>query len=171
MNLNILWKENQFEEVRLRDLTLHPILLLESPFSSVRPLVTKFQPHCSCNSLSARRAQRRKSRGPKGLQLEVGARRAPWLLVIYIIGKLWISAFSWYSKTYFFILLAVRISVTHPDRLRNSFCVLAHSDTILIKDYNKSWVAFLQGFLLINPSGRVIRGNFSFYNQRVQNVQ
>ena len=44
---------------------------------SVRPLVTKFQPH----GLSARRARRTKSRGPKGLQLEVGARRAPRLLV------------------------------------------------------------------------------------------
>ena len=31
--------------------------------------------------LSARRARRTKSRGPKGLQLEVGARRAPRLLV------------------------------------------------------------------------------------------
>ena len=35
--------------------------------------------------LSARRARRTKSRGPKGLQLEVGARRAPRLLVIDIV--------------------------------------------------------------------------------------
>merc|ERR1719239_1572884 len=35
--------------------------------------------------LSARRARRTKSRGPKGLQLEVGARRAPRLLVRFII--------------------------------------------------------------------------------------
>ena len=35
------------------------------------------------HGLSARRAQRTKSRGPKGLQLEVGARRAP-RLVAYI---------------------------------------------------------------------------------------
>ena len=35
--------------------------------------------------LSARRARRTKSRGPKGLQIEVGARRAPRLLVYYII--------------------------------------------------------------------------------------
>ena len=34
--------------------------------------------------LSARRAQRTKSRGPKGLQLDVGARRAPRLLVCNI---------------------------------------------------------------------------------------
>ena len=33
------------------------------------------------HGLSARRARRTKSRGPKGLQLEVGARRAPRLLV------------------------------------------------------------------------------------------
>ena len=35
--------------------------------------------------LSARRARRTKSRGPRGLQLEVGARRAPRLLVFYIL--------------------------------------------------------------------------------------
>ena len=34
--------------------------------------------------LSARRARMTKSRGPKGLQLEVGARRAPRLLVLNI---------------------------------------------------------------------------------------
>ena len=34
--------------------------------------------------LSARRARRTKSRGPKGLQLEVGVRRAPRLLMSYI---------------------------------------------------------------------------------------
>ena len=34
------------------------------------------------HGLSARRAQRTKSRGPKGLQVEVGARRAPKLLVV-----------------------------------------------------------------------------------------
>ena len=34
--------------------------------------------------LGARRARRTKSRGPKGLQLEVGARRAPRLLVFDI---------------------------------------------------------------------------------------
>ena len=33
------------------------------------------------DGLSALRAQRAKSRGPKGLQLEVGARKAPRLLV------------------------------------------------------------------------------------------
>ena len=37
--------------------------------------------------LSARRARRTKSRGPKGLQLEVGARRAPRLLVYNNIAK------------------------------------------------------------------------------------
>ena len=35
------------------------------------------------HGLSARRARRTKSRGPKGLHLEVGARRAPRLLVPY----------------------------------------------------------------------------------------
>ena len=35
------------------------------------------------HGLSARRARRTKSRGPKGLQLEVGARRAPRLLVAH----------------------------------------------------------------------------------------
>ena len=35
------------------------------------------------HGLSARRTRRRKSRTPKGLQLEVGARRAPRLLVKY----------------------------------------------------------------------------------------
>ena len=39
--------------------------------------------------LSARRAQRMKSRGLKGLQLEVGARRAPRLLVLRIFLKIW----------------------------------------------------------------------------------
>ena len=43
--------------------------------------------------LSARRARRTKSRGPKGLQLEVGARRAPRLLVLYI------SSFGYNSRT------------------------------------------------------------------------
>ena len=38
------------------------------------------------HGLSARRARRTKSRGPKGLQLEVGARRAPRLLV-YICNR------------------------------------------------------------------------------------
>ena len=38
--------------------------------------------------LSARRAGRTKSRGPKGLQLEVGARRAPRLLVLRIFLKI-----------------------------------------------------------------------------------
>ena len=38
-----------------------------------------------CTGLSARRARRTKSRGSKGLQLEVGARRAPRLLVQYKI--------------------------------------------------------------------------------------
>ena len=37
------------------------------------------------HGLSARRARRTKSRGPKGLQLEVGARRAPKLLVENIV--------------------------------------------------------------------------------------
>ena len=36
------------------------------------------------HGLSARRARRTKSKGPKGLQLEVGARRAPKLLVCFI---------------------------------------------------------------------------------------
>ena len=36
------------------------------------------------HGLSARRARRTKSRGPKGLHLEVGARRAPRLLVSHI---------------------------------------------------------------------------------------
>ena len=43
---------------------------------------------CWSHGLSARRAQRTKSRGPKGLLLEVGARRAPRLLVIYKIHRL-----------------------------------------------------------------------------------
>ena len=34
--------------------------------------------------MSARRVRRTKSKGPKGLQLEVGARKAPRLLVIYV---------------------------------------------------------------------------------------
>ena len=37
--------------------------------------------HSGSHGLSAIRARRTKSRGPKGLQLEVGARRAPRLLV------------------------------------------------------------------------------------------
>ena len=37
-----------------------------------------------CTGLSARRVRRRKSRGPKGLQLEAGAQRAPRLLVTNI---------------------------------------------------------------------------------------
>ena len=39
------------------------------------------------HGLSARRAWRTKSRGPKGLQLEVGAWRAPRLLVMIIFGS------------------------------------------------------------------------------------
>ena len=68
------------------------------------------------HGLSARRAQRTKSRGPKGLQLEVGARRAPRLLfhiyfvlhnqifmvlffcmVIFIIMYSWLFSYSTYS--------------------------------------------------------------------------
>ena len=43
------------------------------------------------HGLSARRARRTKSRGPKGPQLEVGARRAPRLLVIYMYLGRWIA--------------------------------------------------------------------------------
>ena len=42
------------------------------------------------HGLSARRARRTKSRGPKGLQLEVGARRAPRLLfsiILHLLGQ------------------------------------------------------------------------------------
>ena len=48
--------------------------------------------------------------------------------MIYMVGKLWISAFSWYfPKKKILILLAVRISVTHPDRFLNSslHCVIS----------------------------------------------
>ena len=40
---------------------------------------------CGSRGLSARRARRTKSRGPKGLQIEVGARRAPRLLVLLYV--------------------------------------------------------------------------------------
>ena len=46
------------------------------------------------HGLSARRARRTKSRGPEGLQLEVGARRAPKLLV-YIYLSMSYMASSW----------------------------------------------------------------------------
>ena len=52
----------------------------------VRSLVrNKISAAYMAHGLSARRARRTKSRGPKGLQLEVGARRAPRLLVVYIL--------------------------------------------------------------------------------------
>ena len=41
------------------------------------------------HDLSARRARRTKSRGPKGPQLEVGARRAPRLLLFYNGCRKW----------------------------------------------------------------------------------
>ena len=44
--------------------------------------VTLRGPPPGSHGLSARRARRTKSRGPKGLQLEVGARKAPRLLVL-----------------------------------------------------------------------------------------
>ena len=62
------------------------VLLLESPCSFVRPeqnfsrvtwVGSPVSPLRGSHGLSARRARRTKSRGPKGLQLEVGARRAP----------------------------------------------------------------------------------------------
>ena len=38
-------------------------------------------------------------------------------IVLYIVGKLWISAFSWYFwKNISWILQSVRILMTHPDR-------------------------------------------------------
>ena len=38
-------------------------------------------------------------------------------IVLYIVGKLWISAFSWYFwKNILWILQSVRILRTHPDR-------------------------------------------------------
>ena len=50
---------------------------------------------------SARRARGTKSRGPKGLQLEVGARRAPRLLVANIcfgVPKAWFTLGSNFQK-------------------------------------------------------------------------
>ena len=40
--------------------------------------------HSLSGAVSARRAQRTKLRGPKGLQLEVGARRAPDFYIVYL---------------------------------------------------------------------------------------
>ena len=51
--------------------------------------------------LSARRARRTKSRGLKSLQLEVGARRAPRLLVKYIFTKICKDALSLLCYPYF----------------------------------------------------------------------
>ena len=64
----------------LKIIIKYQILLLESPCSSVRPLVTKFQPSLSGVLDAAWAPEGREGRsqaGPKGHQLEVGARRAP----------------------------------------------------------------------------------------------
>ena len=48
--------------------------------ASVLVLVRVISPLHGSRGLSVRRGRRMKSRGPKGLQLEVGALRAPWIL-------------------------------------------------------------------------------------------
>ena len=59
--------------------------------------------------LSARRARRTKSRGPKGLQLEVGARRAPRLLVYHNVSFInfhsYVSASLGFPGSTFILLL------------------------------------------------------------------
>ena len=54
--------------------------------------------------LSARRARRTKSRGPKGLQLEVGARRAPRLLVLHMFYTLCETFYIQYFTLYIFFI-------------------------------------------------------------------
>ena len=72
-------RPSDFLPHRLVSLTSSCLLSLTRPMMNIRNL------RCYLNhyihGLSARRARRTKSRGPKGLQLEVGARRAPRLLV------------------------------------------------------------------------------------------
>ena len=56
--------------------------------------------------------------------------------MIYMVGKLWISAFSWYfQKKKILILLTVRISGTHPDRFLNSslHCVINGGNLPLVE--------------------------------------
>ena len=43
------------------------------------------------------------------------------------------------------------------------WCISITNNVKSYKKLKKSWVAFLQVFLSINPSGRVNRGNFSFW--------
>ena len=59
-----------------------------------------FQQNAPFSKISDLRAQRTKSRGPKGLQLEVEARRAPRLLVIYIFISTFICSFSTFSARF-----------------------------------------------------------------------
>ena len=69
----------------------HPLSLALSsrPMMNMRTICRIWCVRClrGSHGLSARRARRTKSRGPKGPQLEVGARRAPRLLVLLIFIK------------------------------------------------------------------------------------
>ena len=71
-----------------------------APFSKKCPIFKKYfiftgpdLKQARRTGLSARRARRKKSRGPKGLQLEVGARRAPRLLSL-----IWVKIKVWFQK-------------------------------------------------------------------------
>ena len=53
-----------------------------------------------------------------------------------------------------------------PSVLTGNFCfghLLCFFPLQRTNGISKSWIAFLQGFLSINPAGRVNWGNFSFY--------
>ena len=93
--------------------------------------------------LSARRARRTKSRGPKGLQPEVGARRAPRLLVVkysyskmvkdsnfpYHIGlkfSSWTISLKWISRRFMrFRIRFLSLGVSH---------ILDHEDDTMLID-------------------------------------
>ena len=76
------------------------------------------------NSLSARRARRTKSRGPKGLQIEVEARRALRLLVL------------WYWSTQKLIRLRAKSEDNHIWLTPNS-CPIIHYGTQPKKECKK----------------------------------
>ena len=99
------------------------------------------------HGLSARRARRTKSRGPKGLQLEVGARGAPRLLVNRYFHCFSISRFSWWMEP----LQSVKQVVVNkdlPKKIHNEIhwihkiCQLAASserEGIAMWGGNKKW--------------------------------
>ena len=131
---------------------------------------------CGSHGLSARRARRTKSRGPKGLKLEVGARRAPRLLVnsynhIFSCQKrkhltkepvhesAWYrmdESYGWLGKIASGFPLFVFVTNTHRPRLPNTNLSNTHACVLVflpfrIGDYF-SYLVFIGIFYIFNSS-------------------